>query len=495
MSSLLSCALPSEHDPRQWSRRKRWMIALIIWNLIAPIDLAMTFYSGVQGQIQDEFGIPNTLATLGVGLYNLGGVFGVLIGGPLSELYGRRPVYVVCSICFAIFSLGSTLAPNVSTLLICRGLMGLLGSPIFAIYGGSVADLFTPEERGPVVALFTLVLQGAPTIGPVPSSFLGPIFPWRSLFGFVTIWGGVLAAATMLFVPETEPKKIRRKIAESEGIAVDIKEVKSSKVWSRALLAPITMLRYEPIMIWTTLYHSFVFGLLFLLLEAYPLIYHTYYSMSREQADLVFIAPFIGNVLGVLIYFGYYKPQYEARQRIIQMESAGKSEIEPEARLPGVLLSSLLVPIGLFWLTFSARPDVHCIFPIVSGVPIGMGMTLLQLSLFNYYIDLYPSMSASTISANSAVRGVVATVLPSVGLPLYTSLGIRNANVLLACISCIGFPTGVILYVFGRRLRAASRWAKQATDADALPHRNIEAAAPLLARSPQTHYGGTSSSE
>ncbi|KAI6026493.1 major facilitator superfamily domain-containing protein [Pisolithus microcarpus] len=522
MSGLLSCALPSEHDPRQWSRRKRWMIALIIWNLIAPIDLAMTFYSlfctdqsfgtqsGVQGQIQDEFGTSNTLATLGVGLYNLGGVFGVLIGGPLSELYG---LYVVCSICFVVFSLGSTLSPNVSTLLICRGLMGLLGSPIFSIYGGSVADLFTPEERGPVVALFTLVLQGAPTIGPVPSSFLGPIFPWRSLFGFITIWGGVLAAATIMFIPETEPKKIRRKIAESEGIVVDIKEVKSSKVWSRALLAPITMLRYEPIMIWTTLYHSFVFGLLFLLLEVRRLFtghfqicivsplrhtrlsIDTHYSMSREQADLVFIAPFIGNVLGVLIYFGYYKPQYEARQRIIQLESAGKSEIEPEARLPGVLLASLLVPIGLFWLTFSARPDVHYIFPIVSGVPIGMGMTLLQLSLFNYYIDLYPTMSASTIAANSAVRGVVATVLPSVGLPLYTSLGIRNANVLLACISCVGFPTGVILYVFGRRLRAASRWAKQATDADSLPHRNIEAAAPLLARSPQTHYGGTSSSE
>ncbi|KAI6121232.1 major facilitator superfamily domain-containing protein [Pisolithus sp. B1] len=442
--------------------------------------------SGVQGQIQDEFSTSNTLATLGIGLYNLGGVFGVLFGGPLSELYGRRPVYVVCSICFFVFSLGSTLSPNVSTLLICRGLMGLLGSPIFSIYGGSVADLFTPEERGPVVALFTLVLQGAPTVGPVPSSLLGPIFPWRWLFGFITMWGGVLAAATILFVPETEPKKIRRKIVESEGIVLDIKEVKSSKVWSRALLTPITMLRHEPIIIWTTLYHSFVYGLLFVLLEAYPLIYNTHYSMSREQADLVFIAPFIGNVLGVLMYFGYYKPQ---------SSPVVKQRSKPEARLPGVLLASLLVPIGLFWLTFSARPDVHYFFPIVSGVPVGMGMTLLQLSLFNYYIDLYPTMSASTIAANSAIRGVVATVLPSVGLPLYTSLGIRNANVLLACISCIGFPTGVILYVFGRRLRAASRWAKQATDIGPLSHRNIEATAPLLARPPQNHYGGTNSSE
>ncbi|KAI6032653.1 major facilitator superfamily domain-containing protein [Pisolithus orientalis] len=497
MSQFLSCVLPSEHDPRQWSERKRWMIALIIWNLIAPIDMAITFYSGVQGQIQDQFGTSNTIATLGVGLYNLGGVFGVLFGGPLSELYGRRPIYVVSSICFAVFSLGATLSPNISTLLVCRGLMGLLGSPVFSIYGGSVADLFMPEERGPVVALFTLVLQGAPTIGPVPSSFLGPFLPWRWLLGFITIWGGVVGAATILFVPETEPKAIRRKIAKAEGMVPDVKEIKSSKakVWSKALLTPITMLRNEPIIIWTTLYHSFVYGLLFLLLEAFPHIYDSHYSMSREQAGLVFIAPFIGNVLGVLIYFGYYKPQYEARQRVIQIESGGKSEIEPEARLPGVILASLVIPLGLFWLTFSAHPDIHYFFPIVSGVPIGMGMTLLQLSLFNYYIDLYPTMSASAIAANSAVRGLVATVLPSVGLPLYTSLGIRNANVLLACVSCIGLPTSIILYVFGRRLRATSRWAKQAMDVGSLPHESTGAVAPLLAQSPQTHYGGTSSSE
>ncbi|KAI6032660.1 major facilitator superfamily domain-containing protein, partial [Pisolithus orientalis] len=390
-----------------------------------------------------------------------GTVFGVLFGGPLSERYGRRPVYIVSSLCFAVFSLGSTLSPNISTLLICRGLMGLLGSPVFSIYGGSVADLFTPEERGPVAALFTLVLQGAPTIGPVPSSSLGPTIPWRWLLGFITVWGGVLAAATILFVPETQPTTIRRKIAEAEGMVPDVKEMKSSKakVWSRALLTPIIMLRNEPIIIWTTLYHSFVYGLLFLLLEAYPHIYDSHYSMSRDQASLVFIAPFIGNVLGVLIYFGYHKPQYEARQRVIQIESGGKSEIEPEAHLPGLLLASLLIPLGLFWLTFSAHPDIHYFFPIFSGVPIGMGMTLLQLSLLNYYIDLYPTTSASALAANSAVRNIVATVLPSVGLPLYTSLGIRNANVLLACISCIGLPTGVTLYVFGKKLRAASRWA------------------------------------
>ncbi|KAI6044554.1 major facilitator superfamily domain-containing protein [Pisolithus marmoratus] len=497
MSALLSCALPSEYDPRQWSNRKRWTIALVIWNLIAPIDLAITFYSGVQGQIQEEFGTSNALATLGVGLYNLGGVFGVLFGGPLSELYGRRPIYIVCSICFAVFSLGSTLSPNVSTLLICRGLMGLLGSPVFSIYGGSVADLFTPEERGPVVALFTLVLQGAPTIGPVPSSFLGPIFPWRWLFGFITIWGGVLAVAVTLFVPETEPATIRRKLVKSEGIVVDVEEQVSLQfIYPYQVLIYFSfypaMLRSEPIMIWTTLYHSFVYGLLFILLEVRmllavisgfnylsflgipPYLLCSLFDVSRASRPGLHSPHSLETSSAFSYTLDILKPQYEARQRMIQIESGGKSEIEPEARLPGTL---------------------HYFFPTISGVPIGMGMTLLQLSLFNYYIDLYPTMSASAIAANSTIRGVAATVFPSVGLPLYSSLGIRNANVLLACISCIGLPTGVILYVFGRRLRAASKWAQQATDSGLLPRGSVEAAAPLLARPPQNHYGGTSSSD
>ena len=210
--------------------------------------------------------------------------------------------------------------------------------------------------------------------------------------------------------------------------------------------------------------------------------------MSRGESGIVFVAPFIGNVLGVLIYFSTFKVQYEARQRAIQIESSGKLDIEPEARLPGVLLASLLIPIGLFWLTFSADPQVNYWLPILSGVPIGMGMTLLQLSLFNYYIDLYPTKSASVVAANTSIRNIVATIFPSIALPLYNAMGIRNANMMLACISCIGFPTGVILYVFGRRLRAASRWAKRADMV------SLGSSAPLLAQAPENRYGGTTSS-
>ena len=216
--------------------------------------------------------------------------------------------------------------------------------------------------------------------------------------------------------------------------------------------------------------------------------------MSRQQAGLVFIAPWLGNLLGVLIYFYILKPQYEARQHAIIVQSGGKREISPEGRLPGVSLSSLFTPVGMFWFALSARPDVPWLVPVLSGVPVGMGMTLLQLSLLNYYIDLYPTQSASVIAANCAVRNAVSTIFPSLGIPLYTHFGTRNASLLLACISCIGFPTALILLLNGKNLRAASRWAKQdvVNACDSSPC--FDAISPLVGQFPQPTYGGVGSS-
>ncbi|KIJ12742.1 hypothetical protein PAXINDRAFT_171048 [Paxillus involutus ATCC 200175] len=495
MSQVPSFVLSFEHDPRQWSKWRRWMIALVIWNLIAPIDITLTFYSGMQEQVQEYFQTTTFIATLGVGLFNFGSIFGPLIGAPLSELYGRRPVYIGTSVGFVIFSLGTALSPTIVSLLGCRALAGLIGSAVFSLYGGSLSDMFTPDERGPFVALFTIVLQGAPTIGPVPSSLLGTIVHWRWLMGFIATWAAVVTAV-VICLPETEATAIRRRLAKDQGevmAKVPTPAQQTGSVWSKTLLTPIVMLRHEPIVLWTAVYHAFVYGLLFLLLEAYPHVYNSHYDMSRQEAGLVFIAPFLGNLLGVLVYFCFLKPQYEAQQRATFMQSGGKREIAPEARLPGVILASLLTPIGMFWFAFSAHPDVHWFFPVLSGVPVGMGMTLLQLSLFNYYIDLYPTRSASVIAANCAIRNIVSTVFPSIGVPLYNYLGIRNASLLLACISFVGFPTGVVLLVYGKRLRAASRWAKQDVADVSDTASCLDVVAPLLGQPPQNTYGGTSS--
>ncbi|KAH0828646.1 hypothetical protein J3R83DRAFT_3008 [Lanmaoa asiatica] len=98
--------------------------------------------------------------------------------------------------------------------------------------------MFDPRERAPLVALFTIVLQGAPTFGPVPASLLGALVPWRWLMGFIAFWAAVITGFVAL-LPETEPSAIQKRIAKQHGISV-IPTRDTSSFWKEALFAPIS---------------------------------------------------------------------------------------------------------------------------------------------------------------------------------------------------------------------------------------------------------------
>ena len=185
-----------------------------------------------------------------------------------------------------------------SFLLASRGLAGLIGSGVFSLYGGSLSDMFNPRERAPLVALFTIMMQGAPTFGPVPASLLGGIVPWRWLMGFITFWSAIIAGL-LAILPETEPTTIQKRIAKEHGITVKQPTQDLLSMWRDTLMTPISMylmngwmmtltrmflamLWQEPIVTWTTLYHAFVYGLLFILLEVRS------YCNSFSHATLIF---------------------------------------------------------------------------------------------------------------------------------------------------------------------------------------------------------------
>ncbi|KDR81721.1 hypothetical protein GALMADRAFT_60006, partial [Galerina marginata CBS 339.88] len=430
--------------------------------------------SGGQAQIQQEFGVSQFVATLGVGLVNLGIAIGPLVAAPVSELYGRQPMYMFSAITFTTFSLGAALSQSIEALLICRFFAALFGSSVFSNFGGSLSDMFTSDERGPLVALFTLVLQGAPTLGPVPGGFLGQHTHWRWIMGLSAIWAGSVTIA-VLFLPETEIGAITklhlRKVRGSQPLPREDRISKTS-LWGKALLTPLVLLTFEPIVLATSLYHAFVYSLLFLLLEAYPYVFSETYNFTLSENGLVFMSPAMGNILGVLLYFGYFKPSYQRKQRELQKRNKERRSVflkpvidlalNPEARLPGILTAAVLVPIGMFWFaTTCSHPNIHYIVPILSGLPIGAGMTLFQLSLSNYYIDLYPKLSASALAANLFVRNFLATWFPTFAVPMYKSMGMRNASFVLAGISLAGIPGSWVLWTYGGRLRSRSKWAAQ----------------------------------
>lgn len=100
---------------------------------------------------QDE-----TVATFVVSIYILGFAVGPLIVSPLSEIYGRYKVYLVCNVMFIVFTIACAVASSMGQLVAFRFFAGVFGVCPVTLGGASISDLVTQEKRGLTMSLFGL---------------------------------------------------------------------------------------------------------------------------------------------------------------------------------------------------------------------------------------------------------------------------------------------------------------------------------------------------
>lgn len=139
-------------------------------------------------QIMKELGSSNdTEATFVVSIFILGFAFGPLFIAPLSELYGRIPIYHVCNSLFVVFSACCALSNGVPMLMAFRFLSGVSGVAVITCGSGSIADMMPPEQRGRAISLWSLGPLTGPVVGPVCAGFLVEAKGWRWVFWIITI--------------------------------------------------------------------------------------------------------------------------------------------------------------------------------------------------------------------------------------------------------------------------------------------------------------------
>jgi multidrug resistance protein len=127
------------------------------------------------------------LGTFVVSGYLLGYAFGPLGIAPLSELYGRLPLYHVSTLAFILFNLACAKSTNFPMLIVFRILTGIAGSTPLTLGPGSIADMFRQEERGKIMAVWTLPIMLGPTMGPLVGGYLSQAAGWRWDFWFLII--------------------------------------------------------------------------------------------------------------------------------------------------------------------------------------------------------------------------------------------------------------------------------------------------------------------
>lgn len=99
------------------------------------------YASGIPGVMSSFNILDRTIPVLGITSYLMGLALGPLILAPLSEMYGRRPIYIITMALFAILVIPCATAPNLEVLLAMRFLGAFAGSVMVSNAPGTVKDI------------------------------------------------------------------------------------------------------------------------------------------------------------------------------------------------------------------------------------------------------------------------------------------------------------------------------------------------------------------
>lgn len=453
---LVSWIPNDPRNPMEFSNATKWFITMVVAFVTLAVALVSSAYTGGLLKIMHEFSISQEVATLGVSLFVLGFAVGPLLWAPLSELFGRQILFIVTYAALTAFNAGCAGANSATTLLVLRFLAGAFGSSPLTNAGGTIADMFPASQRGLALAIFAAAPFLGPVLGPVIGGFLGMTAGWRWVMGFLAAFSGSLWILGSLCLPETYSPVLLRKRAAALSRASgrcyvsaadhehgDISLAESIKT---ALLRPWILLFREPIVLLLSIYMAIIYGTLYMLFGAFPIVFIKGRGWNQGVGGLAFL----GIMVGMMCAIAYIVP---SNKQYIRIERKHGGFAPPEARLQAAMIGSVALPIGLFWFAWSDQPSIHWMVSITAGVPFGFGMVLVFLSIMNYLIDAYTIFAASVLAANSVLRSLFGAAFPLFTTQMYDRLGIHWASSIPAflALACVPFP--FIFYRYGPAIR------------------------------------------
>lgn len=154
------------HNDRQdamgFTKGRKWAIAVFQSLSTFSVTFASSVYASSIEEIKQRFDVSGSVATLGLSLFVLGFAVGPLIWAPMSEMYGRKSIYVISFMAYTAFSVAAACSPNIASLLVLRFFASAFGSSSMTNTGGVIADMFSKAERGLATGMFVT----APFLGP-----------------------------------------------------------------------------------------------------------------------------------------------------------------------------------------------------------------------------------------------------------------------------------------------------------------------------------------
>ena len=182
--------------------RNQLLLVLFIGVLMGALDIAIV--GPALPALRAAFGVDDRALSWIFMVYVLFNLVGTPLMAKLSDTFGRRSIYVMDVVLFALGSLVVALAQGFPMLLLGRGIQGLGAGGIFPVASAVIGDTFPPEKRGSALGLIGAVFGLAFIIGPILGGVL-LMFGWRWLFIINLPVALIVIALSLRLLPATRP--------------------------------------------------------------------------------------------------------------------------------------------------------------------------------------------------------------------------------------------------------------------------------------------------
>ncbi|MER5638376.1 MFS transporter [Kitasatospora sp. NPDC002227] len=206
----LNPAGPSPATPYRW----RW-VALFVILAAEVMDLLDSLVTNIAGpSIRTDIGGGESLIQWLGAAYTLAMAIGLITGGRLGDIFGRKRMYLVGAVGFTLGSIACGLAQEPGQLIAARVFQGLLGAIMLPQSLGMLKEMFSDEEQGAAFGMFGPVMGLSTVGGPILAGWLVDAdlwgSGWRMIF-LINIPLGLFAiAGGLVFLPEHRSTRVVR---------------------------------------------------------------------------------------------------------------------------------------------------------------------------------------------------------------------------------------------------------------------------------------------
>ncbi|KAL1409161.1 hypothetical protein Q8F55_005990 [Vanrija albida] len=397
----------------------------------------------------------------GVALYAWAAGIFPLIVAPLSEEFGRRPVYLFALIALFVFHLANGVAKNMATVLMSRFFLGAAGSIGTSVVGGTISDIFIPAHRGVPMAISGFIVYFATGLGGAVFGFVDVRASWRWVWYIHTIGVGFMIPFVVFGLKETRTDIIlRRRAAQLRkergladgGVYMHSSEVDKVSFWkavTTSLYRPFIFLFTEPIVMFFSLWVALAWSVFYVQIAGLPYMMRHLWGFSTEEVGLVYFTTCIGAVLGLC--------GGQIQERLYRKNAP---RVGVEARLYGPMVAGVVFSIGCFITGFTALPNIHWIGSCVGQVVVITAIFMIYVTAFTYVSECYGVYASSAIAGQSSARNLIGGCIAFATNSMFGAMTPRWAIVMMASFAAVLALVPFVAFFYGPRIRARSKYSK-----------------------------------